>query len=302
MCIPSVERLGQQIAENIDVLCLDEVSITNLQNVVVFGPLIRHLCERGVVLVTTANKAPHELYEGGQDRDLHLSSLVRAISDHCSVYKYDSHLDYRKQLPLPHQANRVFQWRCPENGPESARFLESWWLTVAGRGMANVTVPVGYGRKLPVLQSSCATCARFSFKDLCTFPPVALGAADYSELCNRFRTVIVADIPKLRPEGRDAARRWTLFIDNCYESHVRLIITTAAVGPEDLLDLSDFANEDTNDGQLLQEASFAVQRTTSRLHEMQSANYLNAFSSSESTCEIGPEEQRKECSPRTMAY
>jgi len=276
MVMPSVERLGAQIAEHLDVLCLDEVSITNLQNVVVFGPLIRTLCERGVLLVLTANKAPEDLYEDGQDRDLHLSPLIHAIRDHCSVYKHESQIDYRKKLPLPHQRKRVFQWCCPENSPQSADFLDSWWLAVAGSEAKKVPVAVGYGRKLPVLQTACQQCARFSFKDLCTYPPVALGAADYSELCNRFHTIFVADIPRLRPESRDAARRWTLFLDNCYESHVRLIVTTAAEGPEDLLDLSDFELEDTNDGQSLREASFAVQRATSRLHEMQSLQYLTA--------------------------
>jgi cell division protein ZapE len=103
-----------------------------------------------------------------------------------------------------------------------------------------------------------------------------LGSADYVELCSRFHTVIVSDVPRLRPEMGDAARRWTLFLDSCYENHIRLIMSTVAEGPEDLLDLTAIEKGGT-DGQSLQEASFAVSRCTSRLYEMQSQFYLDAF-------------------------
>lgn len=84
--------------------------------------------------------------------------------------------------------------------------------------------------------------------------------------------MLVANVPRLRPESLDAARRWTLFLDSCYENNVRLIISTVADGPEDLLDLSD---ADAGEGQSSQEASFAVARGVSRMHEMQSKAYLD---------------------------
>merc|ERR1712203_756398 len=138
------------------------------------------------------------------------------------------------------------------------------------------SVPVGYGRKLPVLLSQCQACVRFRFEDLCTFPPTALGAADYSVLCKQFSTLVVVDVPRLRPETHDAARRWTLFLDSCYENHARLIICTVANDPDDLLDLSGV---DAGEGQSLQEASFAVERAVSRMYEMQSKAYLDACGS-----------------------
>mmetsp|Transcript_112345 Transcript_112345/g.194841 ORF Transcript_112345/g.194841 Transcript_112345/m.194841 type:complete len:520 (-) Transcript_112345:159-1718(-) len=269
----SIERLGQQLAQRIDVLCLDDVSITNLQNCVLLGPLIRALCERGVVLIATSNKAPDELYEDGLDREVHLPPLAAAICDHCTVLRHSSGVDYRKLLSAAGSDPDVFKWRC-KGTVESLEFVESWWAALSGT-KNQVPVPVGYGRILPVMQSSCRACARFSFEDLCTYPPTALGSADYAELCKHFHTLVVSSVPRLRPEARDAARRWTLFLDSCYESHIRLILSTAAEDPEDLLNLAQ-DGEDTNDGQSLQEASFAVARCTSRLHEMQSISYQKA--------------------------
>merc|ERR1719160_126860 len=52
----SVERVGRRLAKEIDVLCLDEVSITTIQDCVVLAPLLRVLCSQGVTVVATSNR------------------------------------------------------------------------------------------------------------------------------------------------------------------------------------------------------------------------------------------------------
>lgn len=272
----AIERLARRFAKKFDVLCLDEVSITNLQNCVILGPLIRALCDEGVILIATSNKSPHDLYEEGLDRHLHLPPLAAAISDNCIVIHQDSDVDYRKLLSVAEGDSRVFEWRCG-NKADSRSFLDSWWEALAGTDCRD-TVGVGYGRTLPVLQSQCRGCVRFDFKDLCTYPPVALGSADYAELCDRFHTVVVSDVPRLRPESQDAARRWTLFLDSCYENHVRLILSTEAKDPEDMINLGSNLDTVGSHGQSLQEASFAISRCVSRMYEMQSKLYQDACS------------------------
>jgi len=267
----TIELVAQLLARKLDVLCLDEVSITNLQNCVVLGPLIHALGSEGVAIVATANKAPCDLYEQGLDRDLHLPAFTSAIYGNCDVLRMESNIDYRQKLS--HAAGKVFEWQCRGDADAEA-FVNSWWAALSGTD-ERCLVPVGYGRTLPVFQSKDGQSARFTFTELCTFPPVALGSADYVELSARFNTVLVSDIPRLRPESGDAARRWTLFIDSCYENHIRLIISTTAKDPEDLLDLTAIEKGDS-DGQSLQEASFAVTRCQSRLHEMQSQVYQDA--------------------------
>jgi len=267
----TIELVAQLLAQKLDVLCLDEVSITNLQNCVVLGPLIHALGSEGVVIVATANKEPRDLYEQGLDRDLHLPAFTSAIYDNCDVLRMESNIDYRQKLT--HAAAKVFKWQCGILGGQL--FVNSWWAALSGTDERRL-VPVGYGRTLPVFQSKDRQSVRFTFADLCTCPPVALGSADYAELSTRYNTILVSDVPRLRPESADAARRWTLFIDSCYENHIRLIISTAAKDPADLLDLAAIEKGDS-DGQSLQEASFAVTRCQSRLHEMQSQVYQDAF-------------------------
>jgi len=269
----SIEVMARFLASKIDVLCLDEVSITNLQNCVLLGPLIHALSSEGVVIIATSNKAPHDLFEEGLDRDKHLPMLTSAICERCDLVHLSSNIDHRKLLRVAEGQKQVFKWQC--TGVDSKAFIAAWWMSISGEAKRSA-VSVGYGRTLPVLQSKDEGCVWFSFADLCTFPPVALGSADYVELCSRFHTVIVSDVPRLRPDASDSARRWILFLDSCYENHIRLIMSTDAAHPEDLLDLTEIQKGDS-DGQSLHEASFAVSRCTSRLYEMQSQFYQDAF-------------------------
>jgi cell division protein ZapE len=271
----SIDHVAELLAQKLDVLCLDEMSITNLQNCVLLGPLIHALGSKGVVIIATSNKAPDDLYEEGLDRELHLPILTSAIRERCDVMHLVSSIDYRKLLARAEGHCQVFKWQCEKL--DSHAFVDSWWAALAGTDKP-CPVSVGYGRQLRVLQSRDEKCARFSFADLCTYPPVALGSADYVELCSRFHTVLVSDVPRLRPEVLDAARRWTFFLDSCYENHIRVIISTTAANPEDMLDLTEI-EKGGSDGQSLQEASFAVSRCVSRLYEMQSQLYLDAFRS-----------------------
>jgi cell division protein ZapE len=100
--------------------------------------------------------------------------------------------------------------------------------------------------------------AWFTFDELCARP---VGPADFLAIAEQFHTVIVEDIPRLARDRRDAAKRFTTFIDTLYEAHGNLI--ASAAGPPEAL----YAEGD---------GVFEFQRTVSRLHEMESAGYIAA--------------------------
>jgi peroxisome-assembly ATPase len=60
-------------------------------------------------------------------------------------------------------------------------------------------------------------CAKFTFHDLCGLP---LGSADYLELCRRFGSFIITDVPRMSFREKDLARRFIVFLDAVYESKV----------------------------------------------------------------------------------
>ena len=113
------------------------------------------------------------------------------------------------------------------------------------------------GRELSV-PCEVSGVARFSFQDLCGRP---LGAADYLMLARRFHTILLDNVPQLTPARRDWAARFVTLIDTLYETRTKLVISAAAE-PDDLYPDGD--------------GSFEFQRTSSRLMEMRTRDYLAA--------------------------
>jgi len=98
----------------------------------------------------------------------------------------------------------------------------------------------------------------FDFQVLCGS---ARSYADYVDLSRRFHTVMLSGVPKMSPKNADAARRFTWLVDVFYDDRVNLVVSAEAL-PEELFTEGEHSAE--------------FQRTVSRLHEMQSVDYLRA--------------------------
>jgi cell division protein ZapE len=86
-----------------------------------------------------------------------------------------------------------------------------------------------------------------------------LGPADYVALATRFHALVLDGVKAMQPEQRNEAKRFITLIDELYEHRVKLVCA-AEVAPERLYPEGDHAME--------------FKRTISRLHEMQSEDYL----------------------------
>jgi cell division protein ZapE len=96
---------------------------------------------------------------------------------------------------------------------------------------------------------------RASFRVLCEHP---LGPADYLAIADRFHVFFIEEIPVLRRNQRNEAKRFVTLVDALYEARARLYCSAAA-RPEQLYPEGD--------------GSFEFARTASRLAEMQSADW-----------------------------
>ena len=72
---------------------------------------------------------------------------------------------------------------------------------------------------------------------------------------------MLSGVPRMSPKNADAARRFTWLVDVFYDDRVNLVVSAEAE-PEQLF--------------VEGENSAEFQRTVSRLHEMQSVQYLQA--------------------------
>lgn len=248
--IPPVAR---QLAQEATLLCFDEMQITDIADAMVIARLFGELLDRGVVVVSTSNRIPDDLYKDGINRQLFLPFIDRIKKDF-DVVPLDGPTDYRlgrmKGLqtyytPLDDIATdalRAAFFRLTDRNVEDSDKVPTDMVEVQGR---QVFVP-----------KAARGVAVFSFKRLCAN---ALGAADYLAIARRYHTIIMVAIPKLGPNNRNEAKRFVTFIDALYENGVKFLCS-AAVPVTDLYTEGDGA--------------FEFERTVSRLMEMQSDDYL----------------------------
>ncbi|PZU08712.1 cell division protein ZapE [Sphingomonas sp.] len=249
-----IPPVADALAADAKLLCFDEMVVNNMADAAIMSRLFAALFDRGVIVVTTSNRAPTDLYKDGLNRQLFLP-FIDLLQAKLDVMTLDGPTDYRLErlagfptwyMPLGDAATQAVSrafFRLTDYPPEDRAHVPSCDLAVQG------------GRTLHVPKALKGV-AVFSFKRLCG---EARGAADYLAIARAFHTVIIVGIPLLTPERRNEAARFKVLIDALYEHGVKLLVTADAAA-EDLYP----AGED----------SFEFERTVSRLMEMQSADYL----------------------------
>lgn len=244
-----VREVSEAVADSATLLCFDEMQITDITDAMLVGRLFERLFERGVVIVTTSNRAPDELYKDGLNRQLFLP-FIALIKDRLEVHQLVSGTDHRLEFE-----RGAHVYHSPL-GPEAEAALDAAWTRLAQGRDAPLTLEV-QGRAV-TLPRHAGRVARASFADLCGR---ALGPADYLAIAGVLDALILEDIPLLTRERANEAKRFVTLIDTLYEARV-LLICSAAAPPEALYP----------DGS----GAFEFHRTVSRLHEMQGADWAAA--------------------------
>jgi cell division protein ZapE len=241
-----VRPVADAVADTATLLCFDEMQVTDITDAMLVGRLFERLFERGVVVVTTSNRAPDDLYKDGLNRQLFLP-FIALIKDRLELHELESATDHR--LDRLHGAP---VYHTPL-GPAATAALDAAWQHLALGSGAPLTLHV-QGRDL-VLPQHHGGVARASFEALCGRP---LGPADYLAIAEAIEVLILDDVPMLSRARNNEAKRFVTLIDALYEAKVRLIASAAA--PPDAL---------YPEG----EGAFEFARTASRLHEMQAAGW-----------------------------
>lgn len=241
--------VGRDTAREVRLLCLDEIHISDIGDAMIMGKLLQSLLENGIALVTTSNFHPDRLYEHGLQRARFIPA-IDLLKQRMSIVAIDAGIDYR--LAVLEKAG-VFHWPADERAERAlARTFEDVTgsfgvegeiLEICSRAVKSIRIALGAGW--------------FEFGELCEGPR---GQADYIELARRFQTVLISRVPRFSDLEPDRRRRFSWLVDEFYDRRVKLIVSAET-------SIDAMFSESSN--------SPEVQRTQSRLIEMQTRRYLS---------------------------
>lgn len=234
--------------KNLRVLVLDEFFVSDIGDAMLLARLLERLFAEGVVLVTSSNTAPADLYAHGLQRDRFLPAIAQ-IQQHCQVLQLESPRDYRLRA-----LTRSPVYRTPLDQQADAWLRARWDELTTGAPHEDGPLRID-GRAIPV-RALAEGHAWFDFAGLCEGPRAA---SDYIEIATEYHTVLLGGVPQLDGRNDDAARRFITAVDEFYDRHVNLVCTAAAAPPALYTGRKHAA---------------AFERTASRLIEMQSVDYL----------------------------
>ena len=244
--------VAEALAEEASVLCFDEFTVTDIADAMILGRLFEAMFEEGVVIVATSNVEPENLYSNGLNRKIFLP-FIALLTENVNVFNLDARTDFRLE-----KLDQAPVYNTPLNS-KTKKAMDETWLRLTGTNELTPDTLEIKGRKLEIPQTAGGV-ARISFKTLCLEPR---SAADYLAIARNYHTVFLEEIPVMQREDHNAAKRFILLIDTLYDNHIR-IVASAEAKPEKLYAASSGTE------------AFEFKRTISRLHEMQSREYIGA--------------------------
>ncbi|MBM3113105.1 cell division protein ZapE [Pseudomonas sp. P66] len=266
-----LQALALSLAEEIRVLCFDELFVNDIGDAIILGRLFQVLFEAGVVVVATSNQPPDQLYLDGFNRERFVPAIA-AIEQHMRVLAVAGEQDHRLHPGIAQQRYWVHE-------PGQSPALSEVFKLLSG-GEADCDQPLAIGsRQLSVVRRS-ESVIWCRYADLCEQP---FAAMDFMALCDSYKAILLGDVPALGARQRpakiargtedgaervpagdrelpqlsvhdDGVRRFIALVDECYDRRVALYIE-AEVALDALY----------TQGYL----EFPFRRTLSRLREMQ---------------------------------
>ncbi len=242
--------IGKKYAKEARIICFDEFFVTDITDAMILSSLLQELFNNGVALVATSNIVPDGLYKDGLQRARFLPA-IDMLNRFTDVINVDGGVDYRLRAleqaelyhcPLDEKADESLNRSFESLVPDLDEVVEGEVIEINGREMK--------------ARRCCEDVIWFDFPDICEGPR---SQNDYIELAKLFHAVMVGNVPQLGRTNDDAARRFINMVDEFYDSGVKLILS--AEKP---------IHEIYSEGRL----EFEIQRTQSRLLEMQSHEYL----------------------------
>lgn len=244
-----LDLVADQIYKDAVVICFDEFFVSNVTDAMILSDLFQKLFERGITLVATSNIAPDGLYKNGIHRDRFIPT-IELVKKNCVILNVDAGVDYR--LRVLKQA-QLFKFPLTHDNKN--------WMAQRFSALTQTQhsdEPIIINNRIVETVAHTEDVLWCEFAELCLKPR---SPADFIEIANIYNTVLVSNVPHLTDFLNDGTRRFIYLVDEFYDRGVKLLLTSE----DNIVDIYQ--------GEKL---AFEIERTRSRLLEMQSDEYLHS--------------------------
>jgi cell division protein ZapE len=279
-----LKHIAKALALRHNILCLDEFFVSDIGDAMLLGRLLTNLFDQGLIIVTTSNVEPNQLYKDGLQRDRFLPA-IKILEKNLQVLQMQGKSDHRlAKAKHSHFYLVEDNWFDHQNLSTSAIFE-----MFAGHSHDSIEYQVQLA-----IESRALQCLAINEQQYCfSFEQIFCGprsANDYIALANLADTFYLVNVPQMggalksrkvargtedtyninqrvadRPfiyaKGDDEARRFISFVDEMYDQNKRVVIS---------------ADVPLNELYLGGGVEFEFERTFSRIVEMQSDNYIKS--------------------------
>lgn len=245
-----LDLVADQIYKDAVVICFDEFFVSNVTDAMILSDLFQKLFSRGITLIATSNIAPDGLYKNGIHRDRFLPT-IEMVKKNCVVLNVDAGVDYRLRVLKQAQL-----FKSPLNEANSAWMAERFKALVSSQVVSKD--PIMINNRVVQTLGHTEDVLWCDFSELCMKPR---SPSDFIEIANIYNTVLVSNVPHLNDFLSEGTRRFIYLVDEFYDRGVKLLLTSA----DTIIEIYE--------GEKL---AFEIERTRSRLLEMQSDDYLQS--------------------------
>ena len=166
----AIAPVAKAVSSSVRLLAFDEMQITDITDAMIVGRLFQALFADGVVVITTSNRVPDDLYKHGLNRNLFVP-FIELIKEKMVVHELASPTDYRQD-----RLSGSPVYFTPVNA-ESRAQMDEVWQDLTGGEAGPLTLRVkGRDVVIPRFRNGVG---RAKFHALCGQP---LGPADYLAL------------------------------------------------------------------------------------------------------------------------
>lgn len=238
-----IEIVIKQLSSKISILCLDEFLVHDITDAMLLAKILTALEKNGISLITTSNVNPINLYEGGLQRNKFIPA-IDWMQNNMQIMKLDGSYDYRTS-----HSTEGKKWFTPINHENQNDFEQLFSQLVNTHNLHLSPIFINK-RQLNIIKRSSQH-VMFEFETLCMQPR---NASDFIQLSEQYQSLFLVINHKIENDDRNTARRFITLVDVLYDANIPLYVLSTV----------DFH-------QIYQgnELSFEMQRTVSRLTEMQ---------------------------------